>query len=117
MLEEMTVKELSQIIGLLNAAPKQTNPAVGKFCIVRCHNAGVHAGVVESADGSFVVLRNSRRMWKWFSGFTLSEAANNGIDKSKSRIAETVDSLVLITNDIAEMIPCTAEARKTIEEA
>ena len=106
---------------LLSGTASETAPppCVGKYCIVRCRNAGVHAGIVLRADRDWVVLApGSRRMWQWYSGFTLSEAANNGIVQKKSRIAAPlVNELTLVTSDVGEMMECSALARNSIEGA
>ena len=43
-----------------------------EYCIIRTCSAGVHAGYVESRNGEEVVLRYSRRLWRWAGAFTLS---------------------------------------------
>ena len=118
-IENLTIKEARQLAAMFSNLPAENSSAdgVGHYCIVRCQKAGVHAGTVIRADRDWVVLKNSRRMWKWFSGFTLSEAANNGIDTTKSRIAELVETLSIPTSDVAEIIPCTAKAQGTIQDA
>ena len=92
------------------------NPSIGKYCIVRCRNAGVHAGIVKQANAEFVELKDSRRLWFWKSAFTLSEAANEGVT-SESKIAAPLAVLVIPTNDVCELIPTSDKARKSIEGA
>ena len=92
------------------------NPAIGKYCIMRCQKAGVHAGIVKQANADFVELSDSRRLWQWKSGFTLSEAAKEGI-QSDSKIATTIETLIIPMSDVGELIPTTDKARKTIEGA
>lgn len=41
------------------------NGMIGKYVIVRCRDAGVHAGVLESWDGRACVLNEARRLWRW----------------------------------------------------
>lgn len=83
-----------------------------QYVIVRTRDAGVHAGVLVSCKGDDVVLRQARRMWRWFSGFTLSEAARAGIDVSKSRIAVELPEIRI--HGWCEIIPCTPKAEASI---
>jgi hypothetical protein len=41
------------------------NGIIGKYVIVRCRDAGVHAGILESHEGRECVINNSRRLWYW----------------------------------------------------
>lgn len=110
-------KELLKIFGGLAQEPaRPRNPAIGKYCILRCRNAGVHAGIIEEANAEFVVLKDSRRLWFWKSKFTLSEAAITGIE-SGSKIAAPLERLIIPASDAAEFLPTSAKARKSIEEA
>tara|TARA_Y100000593_G_scaffold76883_1_gene142211 strand:+ start:1058 stop:1426 length:369 start_codon:yes stop_codon:yes gene_type:complete len=96
----------------------QSLPAVSeKFAVVRCRNAGVHAGEVAHFDESEVVLGNSRRLWQWGSKATLSELAMYGPDKDKTqKYACVLPTLRLTRSDVAEIIPCTKEAAQLIME-
>ena len=121
-IEELTIKEAREIANMVNGLsgtttqPKTANPAIGKYCIARCRNAGVHAGIVESMDNNILVLKDSRRMWYWKSAFTLSECATKGIE-SDSKIACVVDIVIIPVCDIGEIIPCSENAEKTIKGA
>lgn len=125
-IETLTVGDIRKLAAMVNgglanvlaSGATVSDPSIGKYCIVRCRNAGVHAGVVVYADSNNVVLENSRRMWRWNSRFTLTEAAIHGINADKSKIAEILNvPLVLNAADVCERIPCSAQARLTIEEA
>ncbi len=112
-------KEIEKIIG--GAAPaeasKATNsPMIGKYVIVRCRDAGVHAGYLESTNGRECVLTNSRRLWRWRvpkgkSDF-LSGVALYGI-ADDCKIAEAVPRIQLTEN--CEIIEATDDARSSIE--
>lgn len=85
------------------------------FAIVRCRNAGVHAGEVISRNGGVLTLRNSRRLWRWWSKATLSELAQEGPVKiSENRYGCVLPSLDLTESDVCEVIPCTAAAKSAI---
>lgn len=121
-LNEMTIGEAMEIAAMFNGIAGNKletikNPAIGKYCIVRCRNAGVHAGIVEDSNAEFAVLKNSRRMWQWKSEFTLSEASKTGIIEDGSKIAAEIDMLIIPACDIAEFMPCTDEAEKSIRGA
>ena len=55
----------------------------GDYVIVRCRNAGVHAGYLKMRGEGIVRLENSRRLWRWWSKFTLSGLATCGVLESK----------------------------------
>lgn len=95
-----------------------TKKKTEKPVIVRCRDAGVHFGYLAApvVDGSRTVhLTRARRMWRWYSGATLSEAAVTGIDPTKSRIAVEVPEITLL--DACEVIPCTPVAVETFARA
>lgn len=118
-INELTIGQAKELVNFFNRERSESetkNPAIGKYCIVRCRLAGVHAGTVESMDGNIIVLKNSRRMWYWKSAFTLSECATSGI-KNESKIACAVDTVVIPVLDVGEVIPCSVEAQNSIEGA
>ena len=85
-----------------------------EYCIIRTCSAGVHAGYVESRNGEEVVLRYSRRLWRWAGAFTLSELSKNGTtNPEECKFATAIDKITL-TNAI-EIINCTEVARRSIE--
>ncbi len=111
-------KELARIFGgtqVASTAPK--NPAIGKYCIIRCQKAGVHAGTLVEYNSEFLELKDSRRLWYWKSKFTLTEAANYGIEGDKSKIADTLDQLIIPISDVGEIIPTTDKAMNSIKKA
>ena len=90
------------------------NGMIGKYVIVRCHDAGVHAGFLESHEGRECVLLQSRRLWYWkpATGKFLSGVANNGLDAS-SKIGETLERIHLTEN--CEIILCSDKAAASIQ--
>lgn len=116
-IDNMTIGEAKQLAAMFNGQQTQTNnnnahPFIGKHCIVRTYSAGVHMGTLESVDGSQVILKEARRLWKWEEAFTLNEVSKNGVGKG-SRIAEVIDTISL--SDMIEIIPTTEKARKSFE--
>lgn len=85
-----------------------------KPVIVRTYSAGVHFGYLVKRDGKEVTLERSRRLWRWFGAWTLSEVATSGVDVSKSKIGAPT-SVVLI--EAVEIIDCTPTAVASLESA
>ena len=99
-------------------AVKQIPQIEGDYVIVRCRNAGVHAGILAKRDSDILTLKNSRRLWRWWSKFTLSGLAMSGVLKGKEsecRFSCVTPQIDLTCSDVAEVIYCTDEARKSIE--
>lgn len=70
--EDLTIKQAREIAAMFSAnqsasAPvaKIDNGMIGKYVIVRCRDAGVHTGFLESYNGREAVLKESRRLWYW----------------------------------------------------
>lgn len=85
-----------------------------KPVIVRTYSAGVHFGYLRYRNGKEVGLERSRRIWRWFGAWTISEIADSGLDISRSKIAAPVS--VVLTEAI-EIIDCTDQAVKCLESA
>jgi len=86
-----------------------------QYAIIRCTGAGVWAGYVKSKTPTEVVLTDARRLWRWWSQFTLSELAVLGprsdrLDKNKYAIALPEMTL----SGWCEILPCSPEAEKVI---
>lgn len=90
---------------------------IGEYVIVRCRDAGVHAGTLVDYEGREVILTNARRLWYWVaanSTHTLSGVAVEGIT-NKSKIPPTVEKIVL--PEACEIIPTSTKAQESIENA
>jgi len=88
------------------------------YVIVRCLNAGVHAGYLKARGSNTITLANSRRLWRWWSKFTLSALAVEGPLASKmteQKYSMTVPLLDLTGSDVCEVIYCSERAREAIE--
>lgn len=95
-------------------------PVVSKdgltYCIIRTYSAGVWAGWADLENyGEQMVIKDARRLWRWWSEFTLSALATTGIKAGKEKenkyampVAE-----VFLTN-VIEIIPCTEIAKSQI---
>ena len=76
------------------------------YVIVRCRNAGVHAGYLVSRDSETLVLTHARRLWRWH-GRTLSGLAIEGTDDADAcKFGDPID-VTLNASDWCEIIPCT----------
>ena len=86
-----------------------------KYVIVRCRNAGVHAGEYVSHNGQEVILANARRIWYWKGAASLSEVAVRGCkNPSECRISVVVSKITL--TEACEIIECLPEGEKFLRE-
>lgn len=89
---------------------------VGRYCILRCREAGVHAGIIEDYDPMSGDARVSqcRRLWRWDSQFTLSELAEIGVrNASNCKFSVPVSDTTIC--GVCELLACTDAARESIE--
>lgn len=87
---------------------------IGKKCIIRSRDSGVHFGTVVSYSGREVILKDSRRLWYWGAakGHTLSAVANYGL-RDGSKLPAAVE--LLLVSDMCEILPVTEVAAESIE--
>ena len=93
------------------------DPWIGKYVIVRCRDAGVHAGVLKGRgpEDRQCELSEARRLWYWKpanKAAFLSGVAVHGLDKA-SKLGEPVD-IVLTEN--CEILACSDAAAASIRE-
>lgn len=84
------------------------------YVIVRAHTAGVHAGYLESRDGTTVVLSQSRRLWRWCGG-SLSQVAAKGPAKGDNRFGCEIIRTEIVSPQGLEIATCSPEAIKEIQ--
>lgn len=119
-INELTLGQLKEINSLFGLSKNQgatgLNCMIGKKVIIRTYAAGVWFGTLEQKDGNEVIIRDARRMWRWWAkeGISLSSVSVNGIKHEKSKIAEPVEAVWL---EAIEIIPCTESAITSIESA
>lgn len=93
------------------------NPMLGKYVIVRCRDAGVHAGVLEYQAGRECTLTDARRLWYWKvapgAGDFLNGVALKGLAKG-SKVGASVPRIHLTEN--CEIIETSSEAETAIRE-
>lgn len=116
-IDELTIgdaKKLAAMFGATTEAAPLNNNMIGKYVIVRCRDAGVHAGVLEASNGRECVLTESRRLWYWKvkgSGDFLNAIALAGVHQD-SKLSAPVDRIHLTEN--CEIIQCSDEAERVI---
>ena len=88
---------------------------VGSIVLVRTYSAGVHFGILQSREGTEVVLTNARRLWSWGGACSLSQVAMDGVDLENSKISVTVPYITL--TQAIELIPMSKQAGKMMMEA
>lgn len=113
---ELIEKLLEALLASETSAPRQKE-MIGEYVIVRCSDAGVHAGTLVDYEGREVVLKDSRRLWFWKAAdnkISLSGVAEAGIT-DESKIPDVVSRIVLA--DACEIIATTEKAQRSIENA
>jgi len=89
----------------------------GAYVIVRCRDAGVHAGQLVEIEGRMALLKRARRLWYWrVAGERdyLSGVAVDGVHPT-SRIGCEVPRLLL--TETCEVMLVSEAAAQTIQEA
>ncbi len=89
---------------------------IGKYVIVRCKEAGVHAGFLESYENRSCILTKSRRLWYWVAGKDtkfLSGVASLGL-ASNSKIG--TENIRIMLTENCEIIECSEIAATSIQE-
>ena len=113
-IDNLTYGELKQIANIFNKPESAIdNKMIGKYVVVRCRDAGVHSGILESHNGRECVLTESRRLWYWKAakGAFLSAVATEGVS-DESKIGREIPRIHLTEN--CEIIECTKEAEESI---
>jgi len=109
-------KELVRTFGCAQPQQSSLNGMIGKKCVVRTYSAGVWFGEIAEKSGNEVIVKNARRMWRWWAaeGISLSAVALHGIKHDQSKIAEAVPAVWL---EAIELIPASDKAIASIEGA
>lgn len=120
-LDDLTIGQAKQLAALFGQVtqPLQVglfHELLGQRVIIRTYSAGCWFGVLEQKAGNEVILRNARRMYRWWAAesISLSAVAVHGIKEDKSKIIEPVPSVWL---EAIEIIPCSKKAADQLEGA
>lgn len=92
---------------------KAARKQLKRYVIVRSHTAGVHFGEFISRVGDSVVLKNSRRLWRWC-GASLSQVAAIGPANGDNRFGMTISKTEIISPQGFEIADCTKESVNNI---
>jgi hypothetical protein len=111
-LDQITINGANYVLASSVKTPL-AEPVDGlRYCIVRCRDAGVHAGFVKHHNWREVTLLNSRRLWCWY-GKTLSGLATEGsTNEDGCKYADEIPEIVVL--DACEIIPCTQKGMDSI---
>ena len=118
-INDLTIGEAKQLVSLFSSqvAAGKEKIMIGSYVIVRCRDAGVHAGILLDYEGREAVLKNSRRLWYWKPANNqkyLSGCAVAGLDSS-SKVGAAIDKTIL--TETCEIMICRDAAAKSIIEA
>lgn len=94
---------------------KMKNQYLNKKVIVRGDRSGVFFGTLKEKDGREVELENCRRIWYWDGAASISQLAAEGTVRPEN-CKFTVPVQSIIITDVIEIIPCTNQSIKSIEE-
>ena len=99
------------------ADTKKNKPLLGEYVIVRCRDAGVHAGILVDWEGREVQLKESKRLWyfKCKTGHSLSGVALHGIT-DESKIAGQINKVIILP-EACEIIPAESVSERSIRDA
>lgn len=91
---------------------------IGQYCIVRAESAGVFAGTIIATEINqgivSCIIVDSRRIWSWQGAFTLSELATAGTKQPNNcKFPAAVPREIVF--DVIEVLPCSEEARTSLE--
>lgn len=118
-IEELIIGQVKKLKNFLGnkTTTKNENPMIGKYVIVRCRDAGVHAGILESSNGREAYLLEARRLWYWKPANNqkyLSGVAVAGLHES-SKVGAKIKRILLTEN--CEIIQVNDDVVLTISEA
>jgi len=116
-IDDLTIGQAKAIAAQFgDAATPIDNGMVGQYVVARCHDAGVHAGILESHQGRECILKASRRLWYWKpanGAAFLSGVATEGLHKDSKVGAEIRVHLT----EVCELIECSEAAKGSIAAA
>jgi hypothetical protein len=120
-IDSLTFGEIKELMVLFSGnkidnSKETLNSQLGKKVIIRTHSAGVWFGELEEKCKNEVILKNARRMWRWWAAksVSLSGVSQFGIQEDKSQIAPAVERVWL---EAIEILSLTDICIKSIEGA
>ena len=117
-IDDLTIKQARELAKVFCAGetPAYDNGMIGEYVIVRCRDAGVHAGILVSHHNRECVLERARRLWYWKplrGAAFLSGVAKFGLDSS-SKVG--VEQTIHLT-ETCEIALCATAAAESIQDA
>jgi len=88
---------------------------IGRYVLVRSHEAGVHAGVLDRYERGEALLSKAKRLWYWIPGERLkwlSGVAEGGL-ATGSRLGCELPQILI--GNVCEVIPCSDRAARSIK--
>ena len=93
---------------------------IGKKVIVRANVAGVHAGILESVEGTTVLLKDAYRLWRVYTrdkSGSISDIAANGLMEGKEhQIGTRLNSVLIVNPNGLEIAEMTDDAYKSLAD-
>jgi hypothetical protein len=93
--------------------------AAPKFVVIRSYAAGVHCGeLISKRDNGgrmVVVLKSSRRLWRWRGANSLNEVAMAGVAEDYTRLSELTAEVEV--SDVLEIHVASAKAKENLERS
>ena len=118
-INDLTLGQLKEIAAMFPQQSAQSNQCVidngmkDQYVIVRCRDAGVHAGFLDSYNGREAVLIESRRLWYWKPANKqkyLSGVAVSGLDAA-SKVGAPIERIHLTeTCEIIKVSNCAIQS-------
>lgn len=94
---------------------KMMQEFMNKKVVVRGDRSGVFFGTITAKEGKEVKLEDCRRLWFWDGAASISQIAAEGVKRPENcKFTIAVQSIVI--TDAIEIILCTDEAIKSIED-
>lgn len=84
---------------------------IGKICVLRSNMAGVFFGEVSHIEGSQVLIKNARKIYRWNGANTVEDISQTGVLET-SRVTVQVETILI--EKFEQIIPCTEFAIKNL---
>lgn len=114
-MNKLSFSQLKKEVERLSKAKETINKPKGlTYCIVRTYSAEVFAGMFNrKTKGKEGTVFDARRIFYWDGVASLSQMANEGVNKPENcKFTQPVKEVDL--KEIIEVLPCTKEAEKNI---
>lgn len=110
-IDELTWGQIKELRGAFEGLIKKDSEIaqdfIGRNVIIRTYSAGVWFGILDKKNGNEVILKNARRMYRWWAAqsISLSGVAIHGIIEDKSKICPPIPHVWLKSIEILEVSP------------